>query len=177
MRRKHLGTKRSGGRFDANNLLAFLYDLAACTKSLLLATATPVQLYPVEVWDLLNVLALGNEHVLGNTWSNWRHAEPALELVMGHQSLPQDDMEVWGWLRNTLPPSAEDRDFEVLRRSLHLPDAVAVAPAVTGANCESLTKRVCADWHGISRCSTIRVSGTSCGVRVNTWKPPRPRNW
>jgi len=41
-------------------------------KSLLLATATPVQLYPVEAWDLLNVLALGNEHVLGNAWSNWR---------------------------------------------------------------------------------------------------------
>jgi hypothetical protein len=35
-------------------------------------------------------------------------------------------MELWGWIRNPLPPSAEGRDFEMLRRSLHLPDAVAV---------------------------------------------------
>jgi hypothetical protein len=142
MRRKNLGPQRQGGKPDPNNLLAFLYDLAACTKSLLLATATPVQLYPVEVWDLLNVLALGNEHVLGNTWSNWRHAEPALELVMGHQSLPQDDMEVWGWLRNPLPPSAEDREFEILRRSLHLREADAVAPGGDWSKLREPDKRV-----------------------------------
>jgi len=127
MRRKNLGPQCQGEKPDPNNLLAFLYDLASCTKSLLLATATPVQLYPVEVWDLLNVLAIGNEHVLGNTWSNWRHAEHALEMVMGHQNLPQDDMALWGWIRNPLPPSAEGRDFEMLRRSLYLSDAVAVA--------------------------------------------------
>jgi hypothetical protein len=127
MRRKNLGPQRQGEKPDPNNLLAFLYDLAACTKSLLLATATPVQLYPVEAWDLLNVLALGNEHVLGNTWSNWRHAECALDLVMGQQSLPKDDMELWGWVRNPLPPSAEDRDFKILRDALRLPEAVAVA--------------------------------------------------
>jgi len=128
MRRKNLGPQRQGEKPDPNNLLAFVHDLAASTKSLLLATATPVQLYPVEAWDLLNILALGNEHVLGNTWSNWRHAEHALDLVMGRNNLPQDDMELWGWIRNPLPSSAEGRDFEMLRRSLHLPDAVAVAP-------------------------------------------------
>jgi len=127
LRRKNLGPQRQGEKPDPNNLLAFVHDLAACTKSLLLATATPVQLYPVEAWDLLNVLAVGNEHVLGNAWSNWRHAEPALDLVMGHRSLSKDDMELWGWIRNPLPPSSEDRDFEMLRRSLHLGDDVAVA--------------------------------------------------
>ncbi len=127
MRRKNLGPQHQGEKPDPNNLLAFVHDLASCTKSLLLATATPVQLYPVEAWDLLNVLAVGNEHVLGNAWSNWRHAEPALDLVMGHRSLSKDDMELWGWIRNPLPPSSEDRDFEMLRRSLHLGDDVAVA--------------------------------------------------
>ena len=127
MRRKNLGPQCQGEKPDPNNLLAFVHDLAAYTKSLLLATATPVQLYPVEAWDLLNVLAVGNEHVLGNAWSNWRHAEPALDLVMGHRSLSKDDMELWGWIRNPLPPSSEARDFEMLRRSLHLGDDVAVA--------------------------------------------------
>jgi superfamily II DNA or RNA helicase len=127
-RRKNLGPQRQGEKPDPNNLLAFLYDLAFCTRSLLLATATPVQLYPVEAWDLLSILAVSNEHVLGNTWSNWRHAEEALDLVMGHCSLPEDDLEVWGWVRNPLPPASEGRDFEILRRSLHLPDDVAVVP-------------------------------------------------
>jgi hypothetical protein len=40
MRRKNLGPQCQGEKPDPNNLLAFLYDLAACTKSLLLATAT-----------------------------------------------------------------------------------------------------------------------------------------
>src|SRR5262245_2733200 len=127
MRRKNLGPQRQGEKPDPNNLLAFLYDLAPCTKSLLLATATPVQLYPVEAWDLLNVLAIGNEHVLGNAWSNWRHAATALDRVMGRQSLPQDDMELWGWIRNPLPPSAEHKDFKILRDSLRLPDRNVVA--------------------------------------------------
>ena len=125
-RRKNLGPQRQGEKPDPNNLLAFLYDLAFCTRSLLLATATPVQLYPIEAWDLLSILAVSNEHVLGNTWSNWRHAEEALDLVMGHRSLPEDDLEVWGWVRNPLPPASEGRAFEILRRSLHLPDDVAV---------------------------------------------------
>jgi superfamily II DNA or RNA helicase len=127
-RRKNLGPQRQGEKPDPNNLLAFLYDIAPCTRSLLLATATPVQLYPVEAWDLLSILAVNNEHVLGNVWSNWRHAEEALDLVMGHRRLPEDDLEVWGWVRNPLPPASEDRAFEILRRSLHLPDDVAVVP-------------------------------------------------
>jgi superfamily II DNA or RNA helicase len=127
-RRKNLGPQRQGEKPVPNNLLAFLYDIAPCTRSLLLATATPVQLYPVEAWDLLSILAVNNEHVLGNAWSNWRHAEEALDLVMGHRHLPEDDLEVWGWVRNPLPPASEGRAFEILRRSLHLPDDVAVVP-------------------------------------------------
>jgi superfamily II DNA or RNA helicase len=125
-RRKNLGPQRQEEKPVPNNLLAFLSDLAFCTRSLLLATATPVQLYPVEAWDLLSILAVGNEHVLGNTWSHWRHAEEALDLVMGQRSLPGDDLEVWSWVRNPLPPASEGRTFEILRRSLHLPDNVAV---------------------------------------------------
>ena len=127
-RRKNLGLQCQAEPPIPNNLLAFLYDLASCTKSLLLATATPVQLYPVEAWDLLNVLAKTNEHVLGNGWSHWRHAEQALDLVMGQRSLPMDELELWSWIRNPLPPSTEGHDFDILRRSLCLSDDIAVAP-------------------------------------------------
>jgi PLD-like domain/SNF2-related domain len=126
-RRKNLGPHCHDEKPDPNNLLAFLLDMASCTKSLLLATATPVQLYPVEAWDLLSILAKDNEHVLGNAWSNWRRAEQALDLVMQSGHLPEDDLAWWGWVRNPLPPSAEGRHFELIRRALRLPDDVAVA--------------------------------------------------
>jgi len=49
-RRQNLGDGRDAEKPDANNLLAFLYEMSTRTKSMLLATATPVQLRPVEAW-------------------------------------------------------------------------------------------------------------------------------
>lgn len=126
-RRKNLGPQRTAERADPNNLLRFIDEIALKTKSLLLATATPVQLYPVEVWDLLKVLAQGNEHVLGTYWSEWHHADKALDVVMRREALPKEDAELWRWIRNPLPPADEGRDFEILRRALALPDEKAVA--------------------------------------------------
>jgi superfamily II DNA or RNA helicase len=42
---------------EGNNLMGFLFRLGSRTKSLLLATATPVQLHPIEAWDLLRMLS------------------------------------------------------------------------------------------------------------------------
>jgi hypothetical protein len=56
-RQRNLGENRDGESPDPNNLLRFMYQLAERTRSLLLATATPVQLRPVEAWDLLDVLS------------------------------------------------------------------------------------------------------------------------
>ena len=47
---------------------------------------------------------------------------------MGTCDLPNDDSDLWSWIRNPLPPSSEDRNFHLLRQSLSLPDSVAVAP-------------------------------------------------
>lgn len=127
-RRKNLGRNRENEKPDPNNLLSFLYTISPRTKSLLLATATPVQLYPVEAWDLLKVLAAGSEAVLGNPFSHWQHAGQALDMVMGKTKLPRDDYELWGWIRNPFPPSSEDRDFEIIRRYLEIPDSQAVIP-------------------------------------------------
>jgi len=127
-RRRNLGPNREGEKPDPNNLLRFLYAISPRTKSLLLATATPVQMYPVEAWDLLNALAVGNEPVLGNQWrSLWRHAECALDMVMVKRSLPEDEDEGWDWMRNPLPPATESNDFLLIRRALRLPDEQCVA--------------------------------------------------
>ena len=40
-----------------NLLYEWGMKLSARTKTMILATATPVQLHPIELWDLLNVLA------------------------------------------------------------------------------------------------------------------------
>jgi hypothetical protein len=121
-RRQNLGEGRDGEKPDANNLLRFLYEMSLQTRSLLLATATPAQLRPVEAWDLLDVLGRGSEAVLGGPWSLWRRAEKALGLVMGDIARPDDELEMWDWVRTPLPPRTEHMDFEILRRRLDMTD-------------------------------------------------------
>jgi superfamily II DNA or RNA helicase len=127
-RRRNLGDNRDDERANPNNLLAFMYRIAMRTRSLLLATATPVQLRTIEAWDLLDVLNRGDESVLGNSWSHWQRAEEGIDLIMGRKNPPTNVIEQWDWLRNPLPPKSEHRDFEVLRGRLDMPDSVAVAP-------------------------------------------------
>jgi len=127
-RRKNLSPGKEDEKPDPNNLLKFLYEIAPRTKSLLLATATPVQINPVEAWDLLDILSRENEQVLGNIWSNWRNPIRALSLVVGQSDLPDDDLELWGWIRNPLPPAGEQLDFQIIRRLLRMQDNQYVAP-------------------------------------------------
>lgn len=127
-RARRCNVHRPQEKAEPNNLLAFMQQLAPRTRSLLLATATPIQIHPIEAWDLLDVLAQGNEAVLGNMVSPWRDATRALALITGQQPAPRDLPALWEWMRNPLPPKLEGRDFEVLRRSLALPDAQPVAP-------------------------------------------------
>ena len=127
-RRRNLGDGRDAEAPDPNNLLRFMYQIAEKTRSLLLATATPVQLRPVEAWDLLDVLGRGDESVLGNPFSLWRRSGEALNLLMGNGRSPSDETEIWEWIRNPLPPKTEHRDFEVLRGRLELPEEKAVVP-------------------------------------------------
>ena len=47
--------------------MAFLLEISKKTKSLLLATATPVQINPIEAWDLLYILSQNNDFGLGDT--------------------------------------------------------------------------------------------------------------
>ena len=57
-RRRAAGSAREGG---ANALLRLMRELKERTEGLVLLTATPMQVHPVEVWDLLNLLGLPQE--------------------------------------------------------------------------------------------------------------------
>jgi superfamily II DNA or RNA helicase len=127
-RRKNRTPFRPSEKPNPNNLMEFLLSVSSNTKSMLLATATPVQLHPLEAWDLLYILSQGSDAVLGNSWSKWRDAGEALDVVMGEKALPEDDWQLWSWVRNPLPPANEDKDFQLIRRSLNLDSDDAVAP-------------------------------------------------
>lgn len=138
-RRKNLGLNKENESPEPNNLLSYLQDLGGKTKSMLLATATPVQLYPIEAWDILKILASGNnESVLGNKISLWqRYPVRSLNLVTGKEELSDDEMEAWNWIRNPFPPSSEDRNFEIIRSILKVGND---APTVSGSDWEKLGK-------------------------------------
>ena len=125
---------------EYNNLASFLTRISQRTRSMLLATATPVQLHPIEAWDLLAILSAGNEAVLGNDWSEWRKPEGCLPVVMGEQALPADINTAWAWVRNPLPPRTEGPNFRLLRQRLGMDDSADVAPGELIGDMNSSTR-------------------------------------
>ncbi len=73
------------GERRANRLLDLLHRIKERTKALIMLTATPMQVHPVEVWDLLSVLGLPPE------WSE----EAFLKFcaAVDHPSPSHQDME------------------------------------------------------------------------------------
>lgn len=56
------------GDYRPNRLLGLLSELRTRTRDLLLLTATPMQIHPVEVWDLLRLLGLGGRWGAGEEY-------------------------------------------------------------------------------------------------------------
>jgi len=110
---------------EPNKLMAFLREIGPRTKSMLLATATPVQLHPVEAWDLLHILSHGNAGVLGG-WtqtSPWYRPSHCLDIATGVEAVPTNDArDGWQYVRDPLPSRFEDSAFERIRRSLDASD-------------------------------------------------------
>ena len=110
---------------DPNKLMAFLRQIGPRTKSMLLATATPVQLHPVEAWDLLHILSHGNDGVLGG-WtqtSPWYRPSRCLEIAMGDAAVPTNDArDGWQYVRDPLPSRFEDQAFARIRNNLEAAD-------------------------------------------------------
>lgn len=111
-------------RAEPNKLMAFLKEIGPRTKSMLLATATPVQLHPVEAWDLLDILSQGNDGVLGG-WtrsSPWFRASHCLDIANGETTVPTEPVAGWQYVRDPLPSRAEDPAFDSIRRNLDADD-------------------------------------------------------
>ena len=112
-------------RAEPNKLMDFLRTIGPRTKSMLLATATPVQLHPVEAWDLLHVLSHGNDGVLGG-WtrtSPWFTASHCLAIANGEVSIPTEERTGWQYVRDPMPSRWEGADFDRIRRNLEAADS------------------------------------------------------
>ncbi len=114
-------------RAEPNKLMAFLREIGTKTKSMLLATATPVQLHPVEAWDLLHILSQGNDGVLGG-WTHsspWYQASRCLDIATGDAEVPTADVRSgWEYVRDPLPSKYENPAFDRIRRSLDASDSL-----------------------------------------------------
>ncbi len=111
-------------RAEPNKLMAFLNEIGTRTKSMLFATATPVQLHPVEAWDLLDILSHGNDGVLGGgtRTSPWFRANQCLEIANGERTVPTEAREGWEYVRDPLPGRTEGTGFDSIRRNLNAED-------------------------------------------------------
>ncbi len=111
-------------RAEPGKLMAFLHEIADRTKSMLLATATPVQLHPVEAWDLLKLLSRGNDGVLGG-WtqsSPWFKPSRCLKIATGELSVPTDAAAGWWYASDPLPSRQESTEAATIRHRLDAAD-------------------------------------------------------
>lgn len=127
---------KARGRTDAagvrqpNLLLEFMAQIARRSRHVLLGTATPVQTDPLDLWDLMGVLASGADHVLGGDLSPWRNNPPAALSLLRGEVRPRTVEDAWEWLRNPMPPRSEALPlFDYLRQHFGMAssDAVLVA--------------------------------------------------
>jgi hypothetical protein len=112
--RKSRGITASG---NPNRLLEFMLAAAKKAQHVILGTATPVQTDVEELWDLLEVLNQGADHVLGRYASPWRRPAAAIALLTGEKVI-LDESEAWDWLRNPLPANRKNVLFDQIRSDL-----------------------------------------------------------
>ena len=133
-RRKNLNQDADKHKAKPNRLLKFLQNVSVLSHSVLLATATPVQVSVVEAYDLLDVLAYGQnaERVMGNRYSVWRmRPRTGLEYTTGAVQPPESDSEMWNIMRNPFPSVMEcprNTRIQTLRAQWDIPDEQSVMP-------------------------------------------------
>jgi hypothetical protein len=67
----------------------------------------PVQLDPIEAWDLLNALNEGQNGVLGFLYSRWRtRPREGIDLVLEQTRPVEETTDLREWMRDPLPPSS-----------------------------------------------------------------------
>jgi superfamily II DNA or RNA helicase len=105
----------------ANNLLEFMREIAKRARHVLLGTATPIQTDVEDMWDLLKLLGMGAEHVIGDAWSEWQAADKAVPIITGKRKITEE-REAWSLFRDPLPPSTEKEViFGLMRNAIEMP--------------------------------------------------------
>lgn len=110
----------------ANELLAFMREIASRADHVLLGTATPIQTNPADLWDLLGILHQGpGRFVLGHDLAPWHRPNEMLDILAGRVEV--DTLaHAWELLRSPLPrveSTAESRArklFSAIRQDLGL---------------------------------------------------------
>jgi superfamily II DNA or RNA helicase len=127
-RRSNLAKDPDKYKAQPNNLLGFLNEITFQTHSMLLATATPIQINPIEAFDLLNALALPTDKVMGDAYSAWRKTpQTAIEYISGEKEQPTAEAEMWQIVRDPFPPRTEqNRRIGTLRDQLGVSEDVYV---------------------------------------------------
>lgn len=123
IRRTNLRAPKVWQAPQMNLLYEWAMKLSARARTMILATATPVQLHPVELWDLLNVLGVNNAHVLGTEFGRWRDAtQPIIFDVLSGQVSIEGTYDKWVYLSNPLLRQENQEVFRHVRNTLGLSD-------------------------------------------------------
>ena len=131
---------------EQNLLYDWSLKLSARTRTLILASATPVQLHAVELWDLLNVLSVNNNQVLGSPFSRWKDAtQRSIFDILSGRLCVSGEYEKWEYLKDPLPREEDDDVFRHIRNSLGLLETDECASnadfdRIDPLDCEDLAK-------------------------------------
>ncbi len=123
-----------------NNLLSFLRTAARNSASVILGTATPIQLDAIELWDLLSALGQGAPQVLGTPFdgSDWSR-EDSIRFLTNERPWPTADTSRWGLFRNPLPPSSEHSVFRDIRSDAGVSPREVLGPRFDGLGADVRT--------------------------------------
>jgi hypothetical protein len=127
---KARASRGQSGREPAkpNNLLSFLRRIAANAGSVILGTATPIQLDAVELWDMMSALGQGAPQVLGKPFDSEWLREESIQFLTGARPWPTADTNRWGLFRNPLPPAVENPVFRDIRDEARLSSREVIGP-------------------------------------------------
>lgn len=123
IRRGNLSSNNVFNSPEKKLLYKFAEELSGRTKTMLLATATPVQLHPIELWDLLYILSVNNPQVLGSPYSLWRKVDgPGLFDIVAGRGNVDELYAKWQYWKNPLPSYLDVKTevFDWVRTDLDL---------------------------------------------------------
>ena len=109
----HKARRRQGvgrGGVKPNELLGFMHKIASRSDHVLLATATPIQTQPEDLWDLMGILNQGKgSFIFGNDFTRWHRPKDVLPYISGEYKVIEAT-KAWELLRSPLPFVDESQD-------------------------------------------------------------------